>query len=479
MNHLLTLHTAVDCSFVLFHCVSPSRHIRVVCRVCGVCRVCRVCCVPCNFVEVPSPNDCWVAFSVANRLTSVTVTVTLLTGNQMNAIVLLSVVITIAGGISVAAGAGTGAGACTTSGQVKWVYNTTATNVGDPSFGDGAVFLAADQTIYALEGETGVVRWKVVYPQDNRPREKMPGLSRHGGESGVVFVVISGGQFLALSQRTGKQVWSYQTDSQGWCANPQPDDENDLVFSYTPTTLYAVTTSTGKLKWSKPLNNSEFDTECTVTVHRDERERKSYVYVASNGAQNKFEAETGKLVWSFAMTGDRDAHGTASVAVCTDEHDESTPRYATFLVEGGYSNSLIALHPDTGKLAWNFTCEDSNSTNYDNIANHNPSALGAVFVKCIYSLFAVNCRTGQPEWSFLAPASDGGLSSPSVYTDRARDTHTLYVGSDTEDLLALNAVTGELLWTGHTHGDLWSDPIRVGEAVFVGSQDGGFYAFCA
>jgi outer membrane protein assembly factor BamB len=65
------------------------------------------------------------------------------------------------------------------------------------------------------------------------------------------------------------------------------------------------------------------------------------------------------------------------------------------------------------------------------------------------------------------------MSTPSI------SNGVLYVGSDDFNLYALDVNTGAVKWKGATGSDIWSDPIEAEGTSFVGSQDGGFYAFCA
>ena len=69
-------------------------------------------------------------------------------------------------------------------GTLRWFFNTSTSNLGDPSLiADGAVFFAADSWFYALEIDTGLPRWSFKFPGNYSIREKMPSTL-----NGLVFV---------------------------------------------------------------------------------------------------------------------------------------------------------------------------------------------------------------------------------------------------------------------------------------------------
>jgi outer membrane protein assembly factor BamB len=53
----------------------------------------------------------------------------------------------------------------------------------------------------------------------------------------------------------------------------------------------------------------------------------------------------------------------------------------------------------------------------------------------------------------------------------------VYVGSEDNNVYALNASSGALLWSYATGGGIFSSPVVANGVVFVGSQDGNLYSF--
>jgi len=55
----------------------------------------------------------------------------------------------------------------------------------------------------------------------------------------------------------------------------------------------------------------------------------------------------------------------------------------------------------------------------------------------------------------------------------------VYIGSDDNNVYALNATTGALLWSYETNGEVESSPVVANGVVYVGSDDGNVYALNA
>lgn len=85
---------------------------------------------------------------------------------------------------------------------------------------------------------------------------------------------------------------------------------------------------------------------------------------------------------------------------------------------------------------------------------------------------ALNAATGQVIWSIIHPG--GASSSPAIAGGR------LYIAIHNQGLLALNANTGSELWLAPMPGPQWSSPAVDNGRVFVGSEDDHkLYAFDA
>ena len=87
-------------------------------------------------------------------------------------------------------------------------------------------------------------------------------------------------------------------------------------------------------------------------------------------------------------------------------------------------------------------------------------------------LLALDLATGKPKWRYRAASSDIGIgeSSPAVAGG------TVYVGDLTGVLHAVDTATGKARWTFKTGAEIKSSPVVAGDRVLIGSYDGHLYA---
>ena len=85
------------------------------------------------------------------------------------------------------------------------------------------------------------------------------------------------------------------------------------------------------------------------------------------------------------------------------------------------------------------------------------------------NLYALNAATGSKIWSY--PTGNEVESSPAVANG------VVYVGSDDNNVYALNATTGSTIWTYGTGNLVDSSPAVANGVVYVGSYDNSVYAF--
>jgi len=98
------------------------------------------------------------------------------------------------------------------------------------------------------------------------------------------------------------------------------------------------------------------------------------------------------------------------------------------------------------------------------------TASGTAVIGCpnAKAVTPVAADPGTQQWAF--DTGDGVYSSPTVVDG------TVFVGSDDENLYAVDAETGTQQWTFETGDWVRSSPTVVDETVFVGSDDGNLYA---
>jgi outer membrane protein assembly factor BamB len=113
---------------------------------------------------------------------------------------------------------------------------------------------------------------------------------------------------------------------------------------------------------------------------------------------------------------------------------------------------------ENGQLKWNYTTRGA-------VESSPAVANGIVYVGSDdNNLYALNATTGAKLWN----TTGGG--SPAVANG------IVYVGSDDNNLYAFNATTGAKLWNYTTGGAVESSPAVANGVVYVGSEDGNVYA---
>jgi outer membrane protein assembly factor BamB len=83
------------------------------------------------------------------------------------------------------------------------------------------------------------------------------------------------------------------------------------------------------------------------------------------------------------------------------------------------------------------------------------------------NVYALNASTGVLLWSYPVFV----VSSPAVANG------VVYVGSPDDKIYALNASTGAVLWSDTTGNDVTSSPAVANGVVYVSSDDTNVYAF--
>jgi outer membrane protein assembly factor BamB len=139
------------------------------------------------------------------------------------------------------------------------------------------------------------------------------------------------------------------------------------------------------------------------------------------------------------------------------------PMFHHDLTHTGYSTSPAP----TSDTLWSYT-----TGNY--LESSSPAVAGGV----VYvgsndnNVYALNATTGALIWNYTT-GGGVGYSSPAVADG------VVYVGSYDDSVYALNAATGALIWSYTTGGWVYSSPAVSGGVVYVGSNDHKVYALNA
>ncbi|MFH1856172.1 MAG: PQQ-binding-like beta-propeller repeat protein [Candidatus Omnitrophota bacterium] len=253
-------------------------------------------------------------------------------------------------------------------------------------------------------------------------------------------------------------AWSYEANG---CVRSSPAVVNGKVFfGSDDNKLYAVDEVTGDLIWSYETGG---DVRSSPAVSGGK------VFFGSDDKKiYALDAETGNFIWSYETGG------------CVRSSPSIAYGKVFFGSAGGgyYDGKLYALDAETGEFIWSYKID------YVLLWSSPTIADGKVFFgtdenrpyyvneETCNRLYALDAETGEFLWSYQA--STAIFSSPVAYgkvffSDRSPiGAYRLY---------ALDAETGDIVWSYQTNtGGAVSSPAIANGKVFVGSDDNKLYA---
>jgi outer membrane protein assembly factor BamB len=214
------------------------------------------------------------------------------------------------------------------------------------------------------------------------------------------------------------------------------------------------------------------------------------VYVAYGQRVYAVRASDGAMVWRFPS----DKAGTGFFGAPQLTKDGQ-------LIFGGFDKILYSVNPQTGVQNWTFT---GSTDRYEGSPLVTDQAIYAPSTD--HKLYAVDLK-GAKLWEFKTnnmlwsrPATDGkliylpsmdhflyalDLSGQKVWasdlggallgTPLIGPDNVLYVGSLNNELLAVDATNGSILWRFATSGGVWGMPAIQGNNLYFGDMKGTFY----
>jgi outer membrane protein assembly factor BamB len=354
------------------------------------------------------------------------------------------------------------------SGDVLWekAYEEADQGPNGVVVADGRVYGATSKAAFALDQETGDELWSVPLARNEHEGIDMsPGYS-----NGIVYVsTVPGtatefyegegvGKLWALDASTGKRLWHFDTVPEdlwskehttinsggGLWYPPAFDGKGSMYFGVGNAGPFP---GTGKYPWGSSRPGPNLYTNSIV----------------------KMNAKTGKLEWYYQLTPhdlyDWDLQGPPIL-------DKVGGR--ELLLAAGKSGIVIALDPDSGKLAWKRPVGNHNGHDDD----------GLLAMRGEYS----KLKTPMT----VSPGTLGGVIAP-ISTDGSSVfapvvNHAVTVSSPSEiqesspltgELVALDAATGAVRWKHEFPAAAFGATSSVNDLVFTTTYDGKVYAFDA
>ena len=270
-------------------------------------------------------------------------------------------------------------------------------SVSYPLIAGGKIFVVAGTNLYALNGTTGATVWGPI------DLGSYPSLAYN---SGRVYAVNISGLLRAYDATNGTQLWSRQLGGQAFTSPPTAIGGS--VYISGVQTLYSVSEQDGTVKWSAPFKGGDHSSPA-VTANA------VYVSYACNQAFALSPA-TGAQIW----------HHDSS---CAGGGGKTSVFYNGRLYVRDNSQGNLALDQGTGIAVAEYQMTQAPAFHGNTGFFLNGSTLEARDI-----------GSGALKWSFTG---DGNLSSAPIVVNG-----TVYIGSTSGNLFALNGTTGANGWIG-------------------------------
>lgn len=330
--------------------------------------------------------------------------------------------------------------------HARWSFKANAKIRSTAAVTDSSVIFGSETgRLYALDLQTGAEQWSL----DTGGAISSQLLLADGK---VIFLALSG-KVMAVNAATGVQVWSLNTGAEYYRAWGYHLASALLVGDriYIGTSsgkLYGLALATGEQQWMMDLKSA---------IHTKPTLVDGILYVSSDTAVHALDIATSKQLWSVPL------QMPASPAVANNT-----------LVVGSRGFFVHAFDATTGAERWKL------SHGIDWVSGGAAIVEGVVYIGSSDSkkYQAIELDTGKLKWEvgtgtnvFATPAFNGDISY--ISSGNSYSNGALGHGM----VRAVNKA-GQLVWS-LSGKNFFASPIVKDDLVYIGSDDGFFYAFPA
>jgi len=360
---------------------------------------------------------------------------------------------------------------------VAWEFDTGGAVTSSPAVVDGVVYVGSNDTyVYALEASTGDEIWSY---QISGQFGWNGTYSSPAVTNGVVYIGSNDFNVYALNATTGDKIWNFTVF--GYVYSSPAVVDGVVYVGGTDSFVYALNATTESLTWEERLiwtttvglyNTTEGWVIHGITSSPAVVDGVVYVGSAANntgftGNVTALDAATGDIIWMYPLT---QGVWFSAPAVIED-----------VLYIGTWNGQVLALNATTQsltpaeRLIWSFKAQNR-------VATSPAVAYGMVYTGETGSparVLALNASTGLLEWFWLPPPTPPTFG---VYCSAAVSDGVVYTGTDNGLVLALNAMTGEEIWSYGVGNHLRGSAVVAEDSdgrvrLFVGSHGHKVYAF--
>lgn len=366
------------------------------------------------------------------------------------------------------------------TGEVLWetMYDSPVIGPNGPGIGYEKVFVITGvNTFAALDIETGLELWSV--STGDRPTgafqpyvyggyayyTTQAGVAGEGGETSFRgYEGGTSGHILALDPNTGETVWDFQTVEEGFWGNPEVNSGGGVW--YPP----AIDTETQLTFWGTG-NPAPFPGTF------------EYPNASSRPGENLY---TNSLVALAHDTGELVWYNYVNPNDLFDLDFQAPPILASVFLEGeqreivigsGKLGEIIAFDRETGETIWRTPVGIHQNDNLTEIPAGEtvtvyPGILGGVETPMAYAdgiVYApvLNLPTEHSPTGWGAETGTEALTNADARTP---------VGQGTGEVVALDAASGQILWSHEFDSGLYAGVTVVSDLIFTATFDGMIYA---
>ena len=326
------------------------------------------------------------------------------------------------------------------SNQTYWKFQTGGPITSSPVASAGMVFVAStDGYLYAVNATNGAKIWDFWIGTDvNSPTVA----------HGKVFITSASGTVHAINMYTGVEVWSKSLGEEAGFGAPLIVDSR--VFVNGNQTVFSFNEAVGVSLYNQPIPHTNGIAPLTY-------DNGLIVAVALRGTEiglDGFEAldGMGRFWVTLAPTDIELVRSGATIG-------GGKTFVVTVNING--SSTIFGLN-DFGMRTWEHQLDGATEAS-------SAFAYNTVYIPTSSATYALDAENGTVKWS---RPLDGeySVSSPAVADEK------VYFGLDNNYVYALDAFTGDLIWSYKTEGAVQSSPAISDGLLFVGSSDGNLYA---
>jgi len=300
-----------------------------------------------------------------------------------------------------------------------WITPTETAFYSSPAVVDGMLYIGGmDGKLYALDANTGQIKWTF---QTGGAIRSSPAVA-----DGKVYFSSADFRVYALGGGAGggALIWSRDIGSAGW-SSPAVHSGNVFIGSESGW-VFCLDAGTGAVVWNTNIGNTP---NGPITVVNGKVYSGTHSGFPTLAALNEI---NGAVIWQYFHPQGGFINSNGATVVDGDS-DGNLDVYFGVVVFGGIGQA-IALNEANGLVKWTYT--------FQPITGAGPGPKG-------------------PGWS---------TSTPAVHNKR------VFIGSDDQNMYALDAGTGAKIWSFATQACIWSAPAVADGKIFFGSNDHIFYA---